>query len=616
MNDEIFVDFIERFNSRLSWICCIILNTNALIMPRKLNLIGQKFGTRVVVAEAGRRKTYSLWRCRCEKCGTETDIESRYLPACRKAECRGCLHILGTSKPSPLKIDITGQKLGTRIVLREHGESKNNRNILWECRCENCGKISLLTKSHLHASVNAECKGCIKKNGKMSYPSPRRVTLTGQKFGTRIVLGEAGKQGYDVLWQYRCEKCGNEAKGTAAYLRKSTECRKCLKESGALHNGTKADLIGRKFGTHLVLAEDGKCGHTILWKYRCEKCGIESKATARDLRSLRKCRGCLSVARGEPIRQHLRNDFVGQKFGTYVVVATDGKQKDKDILWRYRCEKCGTEWRTKAEHLRTKLACAGKCKRPHTNRPSTNAIDAVYNTCENSAKIRDLEFNISKDDFIFLSQQPCRYCGEAPARTRRHKSGNFVYWGLDRIENNRGYLNDNCCAACPQCNRMKLTQSFSEFMAHVDRIHDYQKCPLETPLSNPVNFLKNKQGNTPLDIVFKEYKENAKSRNLPFEILFDVFAAKVQKQCSYCGANPEIKKNGSSRNGLDRVDSGLGYTEQNTVTACRHCNWTKSDMTVSDFLAHIEKIYRHNHRVLTVETQPLEEVSTNAETNA
>jgi hypothetical protein len=44
------------------------------------------------------------------------------------------------------------------------------------------------------------------------------------------------------------------------------------------------------------------------------------------------------------------------------------------------------------------------------------------------------------------------------------------------------------------------------------------------------------------------------------------------------------------RNGVDRVDSGRGYTVDNCVPCCKFCNLMKRNYTPEFFLAHTSKI--------------------------
>ena len=47
------------------------------------------------------------------------------------------------------------------------------------------------------------------------------------------------------------------------------------------------------------------------------------------------------------------------------------------------------------------------------------------------------------------------------------------------------------------------------------------------------------------------------------------------------------------RNGVDRIDSSLGYTIDNCVACCDKCNYAKHDLSTEDFKEWIIKIYNN-----------------------
>lgn len=87
--------------------------------------------------------------------------------------------------------------------------------------------------------------------------------------------------------------------------------------------------------------------------------------------------------------------------------------------------------------------------------------------------------------------------------------------------------------------------------------------------------------------IFSQYKRSAKYRNHSFEIKFDDFIDLISDSCYYCGYRNSntYEKNGRSvsYNGIDRVDSNIGYENENVVTCCRYCNFAKREFPVSEF---------------------------------
>lgn len=81
---------------------------------------------------------------------------------------------------------------------------------------------------------------------------------------------------------------------------------------------------------------------------------------------------------------------------------------------------------------------------------------------------------------------------------------------------------------------------------------------------------------------------------------FEQWKILVVQDCFYCGAPPIIRKmphktlpfmSSIATNGIDRVDSAVGYTLDNCVACCYSCNKAKSSLSLPEFLALIEKIY-------------------------
>lgn len=76
----------------------------------------------------------------------------------------------------------------------------------------------------------------------------------------------------------------------------------------------------------------------------------------------------------------------------------------------------------------------------------------------------------------------------------------------------------------------------------------------------------------------------AKERNYECALTKEEFTQIIARPCNYCGENEK-------RRGIDRVDNTQGYTLQNSTPCCKICNYMKKQMTVKEFLDHIEKIY-------------------------
>ncbi len=76
-----------------------------------------------------------------------------------------------------------------------------------------------------------------------------------------------------------------------------------------------------------------------------------------------------------------------------------------------------------------------------------------YSKLSSGAKNRNLVFSISFPRFSELQRLPCFYCG----REDRFR-------GLDRVDNDVGYVEENVVPCCGQCNKAKHAYSQDDFL--------------------------------------------------------------------------------------------------------------------------------------------------------
>ena len=55
--------------------------------------------------------------------------------------------------------------------------------------------------------------------------------------------------------------------------------------------------------------------------------------------------------------------------------------------------------------------------------------------------------------------------------------------------------------------------------------------------------------------------------------------------CNYCGAE--------GPNGIDRVDSNIGYIRSNCVPCCKHCNYVKGNLSMDLFREWAGRFVKH-----------------------
>jgi hypothetical protein len=73
----------------------------------------------------------------------------------------------------------------------------------------------------------------------------------------------------------------------------------------------------------------------------------------------------------------------------------------------------------------------------------------------NCAEERGYEFNLSKDEFLKITKQNCFYCNKEPSQIKKSKTSQYIYNGIDRVNNCKGYIKSNVVACCRECNALK-----------------------------------------------------------------------------------------------------------------------------------------------------------------
>lgn len=172
-------------------------------------------------------------------------------------------------------------------------------------------------------------------------------------------------------------------------------------------------------------------------------------------------------------------NLLGEVFGKLTVIGKEPNESGKAKRWSCKCA-CGHDLVVSSTSLRSgHTTKCKKCSYVNRSRPNkvggNQAFNMVYGTYKLSAQRRGLSFELTEDQFRELSQKNCYYCGSSPINVRKHpvknSTGDFVYNGIDRVDNSIGYKLENCVACCTMCNRMKLNYSLESFHEQVTRIY-------------------------------------------------------------------------------------------------------------------------------------------------
>ena len=251
----------------------------------------------------------------------------------------------------------------------------------------------------------------------------------------------------------------------------------------------------------------------------------------------------------------------------------DQKRQDSTL-----CLDCGNklteQTRAKGKHnksLRRCVPCYEKLQKYESQRaPRERNYKAeaftnkhvLWNHYVKSAQKRRIDFTLSKGFFQELIVKPCFYC-------QYHKEGEAN--GLDRLNNNAGYVEVNVVSCCETCNYLKGSQHPLEFIDKMCAIHIYVTS--NTPIANELILKWNTTYSSKSTPLYKSYAKSANSRNIKFSISEIEFANIISKCCYLCG----LTVSESNKNGIDRFNNSLGYQIDNCRACCGHCNLLKRD---------------------------------------
>jgi hypothetical protein len=103
------------------------------------------------------------------------------------------------------------------------------------------------------------------------------------------------------------------------------------------------------------------------------------------------------------------------------------------------------------------------------------SFNDLYGQYRYTAKIKNLEFSLTKDVFRAITKMKCHYCGSEPNEIRKTEglNGDYIYNGVDRKDNNLGYTDTNSLPCCSFCNYLKRAHSYEKFVGHIKKIYEF-----------------------------------------------------------------------------------------------------------------------------------------------
>jgi hypothetical protein len=197
-------------------------------------------------------------------------------------------------------------------------------------------------------------------------------------------------------------------------------------------------------------------------QYFCEcKCGNKCYISSTELNRVKNSRnfGCKKCFR---LKKYHR-DLLNQKIGKLLVISkTEIIQNFKSIpAWKVLCD-CGkTVVRSQTDLVRKNRIMSCGClkdellSKRNLLPPGESARNALFGEYKIQASKRNLDWELTLNDFIRITNSNCYYCGLVPCRKAMNRKSFYICNGIDRVDNSKGYLLNNCAPCCFSCNNKK-----------------------------------------------------------------------------------------------------------------------------------------------------------------
>lgn len=200
-------------------------------------------------------------------------------------------------------------------------------------------------------------------------------------------------------------------------------------------------------------------------------------------------------------KAHNRIEMAGKIYNRWRVIEVDvEKSVGKALYWFCECLDCDGTYSVWGANLRSggSKRCL-KCGSGHAHAlqkgqvrtkrtPLETAYHYINKLLRKDARLRGHEWHLSLDIVVKLVTANCVYCGIEPSSPcsplkhlgmsqRSSKEATFLRNGIDRVDSNKGYTEDNVVSCCETCNKAKLAQSTSEFLTWITRVYKHSIKP-------------------------------------------------------------------------------------------------------------------------------------------
>lgn len=194
-------------------------------------------------------------------------------------------------------------------------------------------------------------------------------------------------------------------------------------------------------------------------------------------------------------------DETNNKYGFLTVLRRAPNEPDRDSArWECLCI-CGKIKNVRGHQLRQNRTKSCGCKTSDMKSgDKVKSIKEIFMGVQSAiyqwqAENKGREYRLTDEEMYALMIQNCHYCGIEPSNRfspylskngeihggvsfHRAQKVQMMYNGIDRKDNDIGYVVGNCVPCCIKCNRAKREIGYDEFIKWLDNLAKFRSKPL------------------------------------------------------------------------------------------------------------------------------------------
>lgn len=216
-----------------------------------------------------------------------------------------------------------------------------------------------------------------------------------------------------------------------------------------------------------------KIDYISMSKYIKINCSKHGEYSIRPYYLLKRRFLCVGCKKEYKNKEDIQNNIGIMISKTKKIIDLDSYLSSGAKVWKVQCQNCKNITFGTMTEIKKHLVC-GNCK----ERPKgETGLLQHYNTYVDKAKRRNIQFNLSLEEFKAITSQNCHYCNDEPKPIKYITTEWSQYFGIgiDRMNNNQGYILSNCLPCCSTCNKAKLTMSYQKFTDYLKRLIEFHK---------------------------------------------------------------------------------------------------------------------------------------------